>query len=405
MKTAILTLMVLLLGVLAEAQVKDSLKALGSADLIYSDSTTVQMSKGRFMFNKFQDNWFFFAGAGGQVYFGDEDGLKPLGDRLTPTYEVGFGKWLHPVIGFRAKVGGGPIKGYSTGTLTSIGRSLIVSGPDADGIYYQHWRHIYIEGQLLIDMSNALAHYKRDRFYSAIIALGAGTDLALNQPKHNGDRSAVVSIALDNRFRLSKYLDFNIELKNSIVNQNFDREQSLKYYEFYLAATAGLTFRFGEAWDREFKKASDSRTTVNRYYRPKVMQPVEPPKPAEPIATPVNSVASNTKTLTNPIAVFFELDKAVVLDRDKLNIGFAADIIKNSNGEKFRLIGSADSHTATPPYNQKLSTKRCEAVKKILVDKYGIDPNQLILEPIGGINEYSPYWVNRAVVIKQQGIE
>ena len=44
--------------------------------------------------NRFGSNWFLGAGVGAQIYFGDHDKQMRFGDRLTPNFEVNFGKWF-----------------------------------------------------------------------------------------------------------------------------------------------------------------------------------------------------------------------------------------------------------------------------------------------------------------------
>jgi len=399
----------LLLSVAAIGQKKtDTVYYPNEKVIVETDSTTVNLPGERFMYNHFWENWFVSAGAGGQVYFGDEDAMKPLGKRITATYEAAIGKWIHPAIGLRLKIGGGVVKGYSTGTLPNAGHSLIVGAPDADGIYTQRWHQLYMEGDLMVDLTNAFGGYKRNRFYSVIPYAGVGADYAQNQPRHDGDRSAMAVIGVINQFRVAKYLDVNFEVKNAIVNQNFDREQSQKYYESFLGVTAGVTYRFGENQDRIFNKGGRGKTVVQRTYMHipnPVPVPVKEPGKTDTMIRQetVREVTVEKKlVLVHPIAIFFERDRSEISDRSKVNLAFVADIIKSSGGAKFRLIGSADSKTAHAQYNQELSEKRCKSVRDYLVTVLIVDPSQLIMEPIGGIDRYRSARVNRAVIISAE---
>jgi len=356
------------------------------------------------MFNSFWDNWFASAGAGGQVYFGDEDVIKPLGKRITATYEAAVGKWIHPAIGLRAKLGGGVVKGYSTGKLPTIGHSLIVGNPDADGIFTQRWHQLYVEMDLLVDLGNAIGGYKRDRFYAPIVFIGGGAAFAQNQPEHNGDRSAILSFGVINKFRLTKYFDANLEIKNSIVDQTYDREQSQKYYESFLAVTAGITYHFGEPGIWAFNKGAGAKVVVQRTLTHIPTIPVKERSTDTVIRQEtVREVLVEKKlVLTHPMAIFFELDKADISDRAMVNLAFVADIIKSSKGARFRLVGSADKKTATPAHNKVLSDRRCIAVRDYLVKVLVVDPDQLVMAPIGGIDRFKPDRVNRAVIISQE---
>jgi len=401
MKFLIILLPAILLYLTASAQYATD--TFDQYTLLRLDSITTEGPQKHFMFNRFGDNWFASLSAGGQVYFGDEDGMKSLGEPITPTFEFSVGKWIHPVLAFRARVGGGKIKGYSTGTIPPIGDGYIVDGPDADSLYTQKWNQVFVDAEVMLDMSNIFGGYKRERFYSVITYVGAGMNFARHQrTKVDPDRVASFNAGIINRFRLGGSFDINIEFKGTQVNQTFDREQTLKFWEGYGAIVAGITCRIGKSGDRLFRKGRDTRTTVNRYYQTTSPAPAVVPPVAEVITKEVIIDEQRTLLLATPVAVFFELDKSVILNRAKVNINFVADVIKKSNGAKFRLIGSADSYTATPAYNQQLSMRRCEAVRDWLVNEYGVNPDQLILDPIGGIDRYRPPYVNRMVIIKQE---
>jgi outer membrane protein OmpA-like peptidoglycan-associated protein len=375
--------------------------------IVETDSTTTALPGGKYTYNSIWDNWFISVGAGAQVYFGDQDAMKPLGKRLTPTYEAAIGKWVHPAVGLRAKIGGGLVKGFSDGTIPEVGRSFIVSGPDEKGIYTQKWHQLYVEGDILVDLCNAFGGYKPTRFYSPIFYIGAGLAYVQNQPRHDGDRTAMFVTGIINRFRVSNSFDINLEIKNSIVDQNYDREQDQKYYESFLAATAGVTYHIGAARRKVFSRSNGEKTLVTRTYR-HIPIPVKEAPAARGTDTVIRQEIVREVTvekkliLSHPMAIFFEVNSSQVGDRAKVNLAFLADIIKSSGGAKFVLIGSADKLTASPQYNQRLSAKRCEAVRDYLENVHMIDPGQLILEPVGGIDRYSPARVNRTVIIKQE---
>lgn len=97
--------------------------------------------------------------------------------------------------------------------------------------------------------------------------------------------------------------------------------------------------------------------------------------------------------------VFFELDKWDILSREELKIAKMAKVMKAYPNEKFILTGSADSKTGTVKRNIFLSHNRADVVYNKLVQEYGINPNQLEREYLGGILEYKPYQLNRTTVI------
>lgn len=52
----------------------------------------------------------------------------------------------------------------------------------------------------------------------------------------------------------------------------------------------------------------------------------------------------------------------------------------------FCITGYADKQTGSAEYNEQLSKLRAEAVYNTLVDKYGVNANQLKMEHKGGVD-------------------
>ena len=120
--------------------------------------------------NGFWDNWFISIGAGGQVYFGQNDSQGKFGKRIAPSFDFSIGKWLVPTIGLRAQVSGFTLKGF-----TYDPNNMYVTGsPDKDGLYKQNWKQFNVHGDVLLNLSNWIGGYRTDRFYEAVPYLGFG---------------------------------------------------------------------------------------------------------------------------------------------------------------------------------------------------------------------------------------
>ena len=63
-----------------------------------------------------------------------------------------------------------------------------------------------------------------------------------------------------------------------------------------------------------------------------------------------------------------------------------AEQIKANPDTKFKVTGYADKQTGSAAYNEKLSKKRAEVVYNALVDKYGVNKDQLVIESKGGVD-------------------
>ena len=71
-----------------------------------------------------------------------------------------------------------------------------------------------------------------------------------------------------------------------------------------------------------------------------------------------------------PVALYFDCGKAVLSERELAHLEYFAQSVLDENS-KVTVTGSADKQTGTSSINQKLSEKRCETVKDLLVNKFG----------------------------------
>ncbi len=108
---------------------------------------------------------------------------------------------------------------------------------------------------------------------------------------------------------------------------------------------------------------------------PVVPAPVAPPAPAPAAIVPV------TEKVTLAADVLFDFDKSVVKPEGQAKLNDLVDKLKTVNLEVIIAIGHTDG-IGSVAYNQRLSVRRAEAVKKYLVSK-GIEPNRIYTEGKG----------------------
>lgn len=83
-----------------------------------------------------------------------------------------------------------------------------------------------------------------------------------------------------------------------------------------------------------------------------------------------------------PFSVLFDVDQYTVKSSEMKKLEAIARIMKDNRNTKFNLYGFCDK-SGSDAYNQKLSEKRVNEVKRILVNKYGINPDRLTTEGKG----------------------
>ncbi len=77
-----------------------------------------------------------------------------------------------------------------------------------------------------------------------------------------------------------------------------------------------------------------------------------------------------------PFSILYGVDEYTVSDDQMGKIKAIAQIMKDNEDVNFEIIGYCD-YSGSDAYNQKLSEKRAENVKKLLVNRYGIDEDRL----------------------------
>ncbi len=349
--------------------------------------------KSRFMFNGFFDNWFLSGGAAAQIYFGEQDYKGALNKRILPLYEVGLGKWIHPAVGVRALFQWGDARGFAD----YAGAPFTTEGPDSKGLYTQQWSQVMTHVDIMLDLNNAIGGYKPTRFYTLVPYVGAGVYWVTGLGGGTTDRTATFVAGLQNRFRLSNAFDLSIDLRMNTVDGDFDHETFARpKFQGFVSAGASLSWKIGRAGQRTFIRPGFTTAYITRNYKP------------EAKVTVVKETVVEEKIVEKPsaayyanlsMAIFFDLNKAVVTERGKVNVAYAAEMINKSEGVRFRIVGMADSHTGNDKINLDLSQRRAEAVRRMLVEQYGVSTDKLVPEALGGVAYKNPSYVNRAVLI------
>ncbi|WP_070807455.1 OmpA family protein [Gabonibacter massiliensis] len=343
-----------------------------------------------FVTNRFWDNWFISISAGGQVYFGEFDSKEDFGRRITPTFDFSIGKWIVPTLGARVQAGGFTLRGLTNDPNNIYAKGVSNKG---EGLYKQKWQQFNIHVDGLLNLSNWIGGYRTDRFYEAIPFAGFGM---IHGCQSDGTTDFMFVGGLINKFRLSDAFDFNVEIKGSLVPQKFDGEVGGSRGEGILGVSAGFTYKFNQRKFRREKKAEIISTGISpadlaaveallaeQTARAQQLQDALAQERAKARQEAVQ-VAKESKAA--PLAIFFKINKANITAKEMINLKYYAEIIKENPNKKYKVTGYADKATGTPAYNQKLSEKRARNVADALIKKFGVNPNQLEVIGMGGVD-------------------
>ena len=368
--------------------------------------TTTVMEKNSVFTNGFWHNWQLSAGIGTQMYYGDNDWkvAKKVPEMwVLPTVDLYLTKWISPSFGVGLGANWAPFKGLyqSKPGHSNAPREINANFRDPSKVtLYGKADHIYDSEGLAIQNAGsyldvfALAHanlmnlfggYKPDRFFEIDYYAGGGVIFGFS--KSGNAPSASFNTGFINTFRLTEQLRLMLNIRGALVGDDFDGEAyvdepSRKHWlanhkmDGIFGATLGLTYNIGKEYS---KWRLAERTSVYQYDKETIEKIV---KETEYIEKPM-PVAEVPEVWFH---INFIVDRWDISKKELININAVADLIKSTPNTKYLVCGYADKQTATPAHNLMLSENRAKAVYNTLVNEFGVNPDQLVMDYKGGVD-------------------
>lgn len=368
--------------------------------------------RGPYETNKLFDNVFINIGGGVNYYMGEDDFHHALKGRMAFAMDVYVGKWFTPSLGLRFGYSGVTANGY-----TENPNAGYVDGKHADGVYNEHFGVMLIHGDVMWNMTNGIWGYKETRIWNLSPYLSAGIGRTYEKNIFSGNDELFVGGGLYNTFLLNERLDATLDLRGIVTRSQFDGDARDHRVDVMGTATVGLAVKLGKtnfnrvqppvvpnyAPYEEAIAALEVQTVAQAETNDALVQ--ENAQLSQQLVQTESALAKTQAELeskTSPIAVFFSIDRAT-LDKRQLTVleYYVKTILEANPNKTFTIIGSADSATGTPEYNEKLSEKRLNYVYNLLVKKYGISKDRLIKRVDGSANnQFEEPSLNRSVVIE-----
>lgn len=309
---------------------------------------------------------------------------------FMPVGAVQLGAMFNPYVGARFDV-----NGYRNKGAIPAGKT-----------YY--YNYVNYDADVLVNLSSIFCP---KNYHSTNVYLLGG--VGLNYAWHNDDMNKMTMsgeysapYAYKNRlfhnFRvgamieqnLCKNVAVNIEVNANNVHDRYNSKVGT-HGDWQLNILAGLTFKFG------YKKNIKPAPVVVEQPKPQPAPKPEPkpePKPApkpEPKPEPKPVVLQDDRQ-----EIFFDIAKSEVRADQMPKVEKLAQWMKNHPSATVKLDGYADAQTGNAKINKQYSEKRVAAVKKLLVEKYGIDASRI--EPVTShgdtVQPFSDNDSNRVVI-------
>ena len=357
--------------------------------------------RGPYETNRFGDNWFIGAGAGINVFW--NEGLDADNLKIAPSIDFNFGKWFTPSIGMRVGYQGISSQVWSN-TPTLLGPTR-----DADTqMYLEKFGYMYVHGDFLWNISDALGGYKQTRFWNFVPYLHAGYFRTYGLDNVNFvDNEIAAGAGLLHNLRLVERLDLIVDMRATVVN---GRARGASGVAVLPTVTMGLAVDLGwpafvrtstvlgefeaisvdqiaalEAAALALEIANESLQEENANLKS------SNGKLSKEVKTLKAKVSSEAFSATEffdamgPAVVYFNIGKTVLDDKEMKHMDFIANNILTKVDQDTKIhitvAGTADSTTGTLKRNQYLSKARGEYVMNLLTQKYGISKDRIVLHP------------------------
>ena len=346
--------------------------------------------RGSYETNRFGDNWFIGVGAGVNSWLG-----KGVDGKAGVATDIYLGKWFTPSVGARVGWAGLKNKVVANDGYTAC-----------DGTFNCNTIH----ADLLWNLSNAFSGYKETRTWNVI----AYPSFAYMRARSNSEFGAGLGVLND--FRISNRVNLFLDLSVLATKSSFPHVDPnpntmigvLPSAKFGVAVNLGKTnFKrhtsvvpaivpvpFTEAQYNELQDRVNALEKENKDLR----QQIEELKNAKPDTVTVSKAGD----LVSPATLYYEIGSTKLSEREEAHLDFyVKNILEQAPDKVFVLTGSADKGTGTASRNQYLSEQRVNNVKKILVEKYGIDEDHLVVKAEGSSNNrFGSAVLNRVVTIE-----
>ena len=366
--------------------------------------TTTVMEKNSVFTNGFWHNWQLSLGLGTQLYYGDNDWkvAKKVPEMFVfPAVDLYLTKWVSPSFGVGLGANWAPFKGlYQTkpGHSNNPREANANFRPDkvtfyndadpkynSEGLAVQKGSYLDVFALAHANLMNLFGGYKPDRFFEIDFYAGGGVIFGFSES--GNAPSASFNTGFINTFRLTEQLRLMLNIRGALVGDDFDGEAYMdeptkKHWlanhkmDGIAGATVGLTYNIGKEYS---KWRLAERTSVYQYDK-------------ETIEKIVKEVVDVEKEVAKPevpevwFHINFIIDRWDISKKELINIHAVSDLIKSTPNTKYLICGYADKQTATPAHNLMLSENRAKAVYNVMVNEFGVNPDQLVMDYKGGVD-------------------
>ena len=348
---------------------------------------------------EFNPHWFIQGQFGGQYTLGEVS----FKDLLSLDAQLAVGYKFTPVVAGRLAINAWQSKGGVEGKYSPNNEKYLWS-----------WNYVTPALDAMFDLSNLFGGFKPRKVSTGVFA-GIGLNIPFGKDKVTDTRDDIVAeqgaaYAYANNNdpnyiknevmpwaddkgpyvvgRAGFYVDWNItdnlalglELQANTLSDKYNSKDA-NNWDWYFNGLVGIKYCFGNTYTKKPAQKMIPLSDAGNY--------VNCPEPTEKIVEKV--VDRTVEVVKNEIyeEIYFIINKSDIQQGEKYKVRRIVDFLNENPDAKVDISAHADRATGTSAYNQKLSERRAESVKKALIDA-GISESRITTSAYGSSqNKYS----------------
>lgn len=371
-----------------------------------------------YLTNRWRDNLFVGASAGLSTRFTLGSKSDITSTYANPDINVFILKWFAPQIGLRLGYQGingrEGLNSYMPYQLnhTPFGYKLDSTGEFVEsssdpGVL--HYGLMHIHGDVMWNITNTFSGFKRDRFFEISAYFSGGYlrlwDNKLGKKGSSFDQEFALGLGAYATFRITHRLLGIADLRFTNHASRYRNDNGARTN--IAALSVGVAFNLCKTY---WTNGTDVAMTVAQAHEAEVEARemlakiedanVQLEQEVEELSSQLDDTNEENKVLKQevesvPYIIFKERAKEADLvlyfyiNQSTLNFselhhleGYVKQVLSIEPDHVFKITGSADKGTGTEERNKELSQARANYVKSILVDKFGVKPENIITSTV-----------------------
>lgn len=332
--------------------------------------------------NSAKDNWFITVEGGANMLFGKHDIDAPIKDRIGANAAIYVGKWVDPNFGFRFGANWMMPKGATTKD-DIYAKPAMGAFKDHPGIYPEKFMAFGPEFDVMVNLTNWWCGYRPGRVYNAVVHGGAGAYFTVygkgwkTKEWHNAHNAVMfANLGLQNNFRLSKHVDFFIDLQYTMIDFSSLTHDAAVY--------AGFNFNLGKTtWDCPVSAICPTWKYTDAEGDALVAKLNAADRKIADLQQQLDACLKRPATVEQKVVdceglatVYYPINQYGLSSREKTILKSVASVMQENPNKKYVLTGWADNYTGTDEINARLRQQRVDGVMNYLVS-CGVNPAQL----------------------------